>query len=489
MTQSAVQLIEKRFQALRRNVTREQWNDPVFLLKKAEQLKSYDMTLALRVLQRIRNLRPEDEDINNQVKELSNKIKSVEPEAMVSSSQEEVTHMKVVKSVEPEEVEEEPVVVAPLAPKEKLVNFLKTPFSLCVILPFLCFAFYQLIWASPRFESQAQLIVQQPNGATTLDPGLALLSGITGSSSSSDTELVKAYIYSNDMLTYLQDELDLHAHFSSSDNDVFSRLSSSASLEDKLNYYKEHVAVEIDEKSSVISVMVQGYDAQFANRLTTAIVDRAEWYINKIGNDLAKAQLSFVQHEHDLVKQKLDNAKSELLTFQRKYNLLDPEAEGLALQQIAYGLEGQIAAQKAELRSLRSSMSEDAPQVLVAKDLLRSLEMQLEDERTRLTKVIGENTSASQNQVGVNEILARYSEYKIDLEFAIQAYSASQVSMEKSRIEAYRQLKYLVVVEAPTSPDDARYPRVTYNLSLFLVVILMLFGIGKVIMATVEELR
>ena len=490
MTQSAVQLIEKKFQALRRNVSREQWNDPDFLLQKAEQLKEQDMTLALRVLQRIRNLRPEDENIINQVKALSDKIKNLEPDAMVSSSQEATPRIQVVKSVVSDEPIEEDVEPLPeMSTKEKLVAFAQTPLSLFVLLPFVCFAFYQIIWASPRYESQTQLIVQQPNGATTLDPGMALLSGLTGSAGSSDTELVRAFIYSNDMLAYLQQKLDIESHFSSSEFDLFSRLSSSASLEDKLAYYKEHVGVEIDEKSAVITVRVQAYEPVFARSLTQAIVERAEWYINQIGNDLAKAQLSFVQNEHDLVKEKLDEAKSELLTFQRKYNLLDPEAEGLALQQIAYGLEGQIAAKKAELRALRSSMSEDAPQVLVARDQLRSLETQLEDERTRLTKVLSESADPSQNQIGVNEILARYSEYKVNLEFAMQAYSSSQISMEKSRIEAYRQLKYLVVVEAPTSPDDATYPRITYNLSLFLVVTLMLFGIGKIILATVEELK
>jgi capsular polysaccharide transport system permease protein len=85
--------------------------------------------------------------------------------------------------------------------------------------------------------------------------------------------------------------------------------------------------------------------------------------------------------------------------------------------------------------------------------------------------------------------VARFSDFKINLELALQAYTSSQVSLEKSRIEAYRQLKYLVTVESPTEPQDAKYPEVLYNTSLFLAITLMLFGIGRIVIATVSELR
>jgi capsular polysaccharide transport system permease protein len=168
---------------------------------------------------------------------------------------------------------------------------------------------------------------------------------------------------------------------------------------------------------------------------------------------------------------------------------LDPEAEGMALQQISYELEGQITAKKTELIALTTSMTEAAPLVLQARAELDSLTQQLSSERNRLTEN-GNNTSGDKvNSMGVGQILAKYSDYKIDLELAVQGYTSSLISLEKSRIEAYRQLKYLVVVELPTLPEDAGYPKVFYNLALFLTLALMLFGIGKIIIATVEELR
>ncbi|SHH75608.1 capsular polysaccharide transport system permease protein [Ferrimonas marina] len=377
----------------------------------------------------------------------------------------------------------------------RLIERMRTPTFLLVVLPILLFAFYQLVWASERYESRAQVIVQQPNDLSAMDPSMALLSGFGLSTpASTDALLVQAFIYSDDMLSYLDDRLSLRTHYTESGADLFSRLSSTASKEDFLDFYQSHVTVEIDEKSSVITVLAQAFDEEFAHQLNVAIVERAEWYINSIGHTLANEQLAFVRGEHQLIESRLDNAKRRLLGFQQQYNLLDPEAEGMALQQIAYSLESQLASKKAELKSLRSVMSDEAPQVMTLQSQVRALEAQLENERSRLS-LQRRNESSEEGSLAlgelssVSEVLATYTEFKVELELALQAYTASEVSLEKSRIEAYRQLKYLMIVESPTSPESNQYPKVLYNLALFSAVILMLFAIGRIIVATARELR
>jgi capsular polysaccharide transport system permease protein len=257
-----------------------------------------------------------------------------------------------------------------------------------------------------------------------------------------------------------------------------------------LSFFQDRVLVEIDDQSQIVSVFVQAFTPKFSHLMSKTIVARAEWFINEIGHTLAKEQLKFVQQEHALVEKRLQTVKTELLSFQRRHNLLDPQAEGMALQQIAYQLEGQIAAKRTELRTLRSSMSENAPQVLNTAAQLQSMIQQLENERGRLTdQSASEDMLPEEQNLNVSQILAKFSDYKINLELALQAYTSSQVSLEKSRIEAYRQLKYLVTVESPTQPQEAKYPEVFYNISLFLALTLMIFGIVRIVIATIAELR
>jgi capsular polysaccharide transport system permease protein len=484
MTQQAQLKLEERFSAFKASISSEYWSDAHFLLKKVEELETSDITLAFRLMQRVKNLNPTELN-KKKLSELKNRALQAVPELSTLSSNEPKGKMNLRNNAQSFKKRINGVIVDP-----KLAKF-RHPFMIFVLLPFILFSFYQVILASPRYESQAKLIVKEPDGMATLDPAMAIMAGFGVGASNLDTELVKAFIDSNDMLIYLEERLEISKHYSNSQYDFISRLNDDASRESLLSYYLDRVRIELDEKSQVISVFVQAFEPEFANMMSKAIVERAEWYINEVGHNLAKAQLEFVKLERQLIEKRLQKAKTELLAFQRRHDLLDPQAEGIALQQITYQLEGQVAVKQTELIGLRNSMSENAPQVIQAKSQLNSMLQQLEKERSRLTseKADSDNLPQEEQNLSVSQILAKFSDYKINMELALQAYTSSQVSLEKSRIEAYRQLKYLVTVESPTNPQDAKYPEVLYNISLFLVVTLMIFGIGRIIIATVTELR
>jgi capsular polysaccharide transport system permease protein len=483
MTQQAQLKLEDRFGACKASVSGEQWSDWLFLFKKVEELEPIDAALAFRLMQRVKNLNPSDAN-QKKLADLRNRALQKRPDLATSSSTESKIRMNLIGNAQG--LREQ---IARVLAHPQMAKF-KRPIAIFVLLPFLLFSFYQVILASPRYESQAMLIVKEPNGMATLDPAMAIMTGFGVSSGNSDIELVKAFIYSTDMLSYIDQKLSISEHFSSNEYDFFSRLSAQASNEDKLSFFQDKVLVEIDDQSQIVSVFVQAFTPEFSYLISQTIVARAEWFINEIGHTLAKEQLKFVQQEHALVEKRLKSVKTELLTFQSRHDLLDPQAEGMALQQIAYQLEGQIVIKRTELRTLRTSMSENAPQVLNVVAQLQSMTQQLENERGRLTdQSASEELLPEEMNLNVSQILAKFSDYKINLELALQAYTSSQVSLEKSRIEAYRQLKYLVIVESPTQPQEAKYPEIFYNISLFLAITLMIFGIGRIVIATVKELR
>ena len=326
MSQQAVEKIEQRFTELGLKTDKAIWDNGEELIGLAQRVEQNDIYLARRVMQRARNLKPKSEQINKELARLTDKINSKAKQTQSSTS--------TVQNAKPNVKQ---AAMARLNNKRGLHLFTKAWFALLVV-PFILFAFYQLVLAAPRFESRAQLIIQQPDGMATMDPSMALLSGLgVGGNSTADTEIAKAYIHSQDMLNYLQQHSNLKAHYQEH-GDIFTGLSSNASSEDLLSYYIDHTTIEIDEDSGVLKILAQGFTPEFANTLTQAIVNRAEWYINSIGHQLADAQLKFIRLEHAKVEQRLRDAQKNTLAFQQKNNLLDPEAEGMALQQITYGL-------------------------------------------------------------------------------------------------------------------------------------------------------
>jgi capsular polysaccharide transport system permease protein len=517
MSQQAVDKIEQRFNALAEKTDPTIWGTPKQLIKLSQQIEQTDIYLARRVLQRVRNLQPDNPKIVRELTRLSNEIATKAKLTQTSSSTETSTQSLSDKPIEihsdtkadKQQVhpQEKVSIFSSLAALKAYVanhsqaKNISQSWFLFLVVPFVLFAFYQFIWAAPRYESRAQLIIQQPDGMSTMDPSMALLSGLgVGSNSTADTQLAKAYIHSEDMLKFLQSKYNIQQHYHDG-GDIFSRLSNNSTIEDLLQYYIDHTAVEIDDKSGVIKVLVQGFTSEFASQLTQAIVDRAEWYVNSIGHQLADAQLEFIRGEHQQIEIRLRDAQKSILAFQQKNNLLDPEAEGAAFQQITYGLEKEVATKSAELIGLKSVMTGKAPQVVILESELNALKNQLELERERLslqgksssnsTSLVrgGNSSSAMANGNAVSEVLAQFADLKIELELALKGYTSSEISLDKARIEAYRQLKYLVVVESATFPEDNKYPKTLYNILLFLALQLMLYGIGKIIIATAKELR
>ncbi|OIQ25365.1 lipopolysaccharide biosynthesis protein [uncultured Vibrio sp.] len=475
-------MIEKKFLEFKKSASNVELNDIDFLVAKAEQLEASEPELSKKILIEVNNLKAEKKGVQkkspnaNEVThpllkedQISKRVivktkKTVQfffhsPQKFARRFVEKVTQLRIAKAL------------------------FQSPFITLVVLPSVLFSGYQLLWATERYESQAQVIVQQPDGMATMDASMALLTGLGVSNTGvSDTELVKAYIYSNDMLHYLDSKLDLRSHYSESSVDLFSRMKKDESKEGFLAFYQKHVDVYIESKSQVVYIYSQGFEPDFAHKLTQTIVDRSEWFINSIGHQLAEAQLEFIKKEHQIVEDKLETAQRKLLQFQQRYNLLDPTAEGLAMQQITYTLEGQITAKEAELKGFSSIMSATAPQVVRTTNELNALKAQLKRERSKLSDESGIN-------IPVSEILANFTDLKIKMELALQAYTSSQVSLEKSRIEAYRQLKYLVVVESATQPEENKYPYVFYNVSLFVLISIMLFAVGRIVYSTVRELK
>jgi capsular polysaccharide transport system permease protein len=496
MSNTEIVELENKFKRFKLSITKKQWNTATALRDKALELIETDTALAYRILQRAHNIAPDGKGIKRILSELAEKLSESNPELMVSTSI------------------SDPILMQPYQEKSifnfsrQLIKFLRKklnfkilltalrskPILVYVLVPFSLIAFYQLLWMSPRYESRSEVIIQQPDNVSTLDPTLAMLSGLGVSTGNSDTKLVQKFINSNDMLNYLEQKMNLKSHYENKNIDFYSRLSDDATDEEYLKYYQQHIGVIVEELSGIISINVQAFEPEFSQKLAEEIVNRAEWFINNISQNLAKKQLKFVEGEYKIAQKNLSDAKAKLLEFQKNYRLLDPEADGIAFQQITYQLEGQLAAKKAELNSMLNSMTESAPQVVALRSQIQALKDQLKIERNRLSKTSIELKSNSlktdiKSPLSINEIISKFTNLKIALEQALQAYASSKISMEKSRIEAYRQIKYLVVVQKPTKPDDYAYPQITYNLLLTIVLLLIIFGIGRIVIATIEELK
>ena len=105
---------------------------------------------------------------------------------------------------------------------------------------------------------------------------------------------------------------------------------------------------------------------------------------------------------------------------------------------------------------------------------------QLQQERVRAT---GEGEQSDR----LGALAIDFEGLKMKAEFKLDAYKLALAAVENARIDATRKLKSLVVIEPATLPETAEYPRRLYNLATLLIGCLLLYGVLRLVIATIRE--
>lgn len=349
-------------------------------------------------------------------------------------------------------------------------------FRAVVVVPLAILVAYYGLVASDRYVSESYFTIKENNGGSQ-NVSLGFLN-VANPSSMEDEMIMEEYLLSDDMLQYLDSELDLRAHFQKGGMDWFSSLGGEATREEFLEYYRNHVKVYFNETSGLISVEVQAFERAFAKKVLETMLRKAEDFVNGINHQLAVAQQEFLEQQLTRAQSNLKGAKQNLLAFQNKYRMFSPEQEGQSLAAILDTLEADLVKERASLKQLRSYQNTNAPQVVAKRERINALAAQIRDEKTRL---VGEGDEK------VNDLLAKYTDLQLELEFAKDAYASTLAALEQARGEASKKVKHLVVVSAPSLAEDAKYPDRGYILVTAMIVLLMIHGIVRMVVATVRE--
>jgi len=351
-------------------------------------------------------------------------------------------------------------------------------FLIIVVLPVFVLIFYYVLIASDKYLSEAKISVKE-TGQQQTSFNIGFLS-VGNPTAREDAMYLKEYILSYDMLDYLDKRLNLKKLFQDKSIDFISRLVSDATHEEFLEYYQDHVDVLYDEISSVLTVRVYAYKAEDAKNINDAILEQCERYMNDVSHKIARDQMNFIEDEVLYTGKKMQIAKNKVVQFQNTYKILDPTSQAEAASTLVAQLEQQLASQEAQLKSLLSYMNENSLQVQALKTQINALKQQIESEKTKVTG--GGNSK-------LNKILAQYMDLKLESDFSMDLYKSTLAALEKTRVDASRKLKNLVVIASPNLPDEALYPKKTYNTVLVTILLLIVYGIIRVLLGIIKEHR
>lgn len=358
----------------------------------------------------------------------------------------------------------------------------KRLFLWIVGVPLILAVAYYSFFALDRYVSMAQVAVRQVgNNEAPQMPGLAVMLSGLNPTSREETLYLREFLTSQDMLNVLQQKLNWSSHYAGRWQDPFYWLSRDAQREDLLEYYQRMVDAHFDEQTGLLSVRVQAFDPKFAEEALKVMLGESERFVNELSHRMAREQMAFAQSELAKARSAYEERREDMLKFQSSNNLLDAEATAKARAEIIAELEANLTKERTALKGLTGTLSSDTPQVRQQRNRIRALEQQLAAETQRLV--------SHKDGDRLNVVASRYRNLTIDAAIAEEAYKFAVSSVESARIEASKKLRSLVRVVSPNVPDRAIYPERIYGLVTLFLALLMLYGIARFVIATIEDHR
>jgi len=348
-------------------------------------------------------------------------------------------------------------------------------------LPMALALLYYSVFSIDRYVSEAKVVVRQTSTEAPPVPGLAAMLGGVNPTSREETIYLREFITSIDMLNVLRRELDWNRHYAWQWRDPLFWVTADAPSEDLLKYYKRVVRAHFDEETGLLSVEVQAFDPEFAEKSLQIILAESERFVNELSHRMAREQMRFAQTELANARKVYEERRQEMLMFQGDNKLLDAEAAAQARAGIIAELEGSLIKERAALKALQATLSDHTPQVRQQRTRIQALEQQLKAESQKLVSPPGGDQ--------MNVVAAKYRNLNIDVQIAEEAYKFAVSAVETARVEANKKIRSLVTVVMANRPDLPIFPRRAYNLIALLIGLMLLYGIVRFVIATIEDHR
>lgn len=326
-------------------------------------------------------------------------------------------------------------------------------FVLLVLLPSAAISIYLWFVAEDRYGSVTGFTIRQEEtgGASEILGGL---SALTGSSLSSDGDILYEFILSQTMVREIETRLGLRAHFGAHwHSDPLFALWPTASIEDLEWFWRRLLRVSYDQRSGLTEVQVVAYSPDMARAIATEVLHQSQKMINRL-NERARAD-AMRYAEVDLAEAvaRLKTAREALTTFRTRTQIVDPAADIQGRMGVINNLQQQLAQALISYDILDQNTTANDPRKLQSAREIEVIRERIAREREGFA-----SETAGVSGEDYPRLIAEYEALEVDREFAEESYRAALAALDVARAKASRQSRYLATYVEPTLAETAEYP-------------------------------
>jgi len=371
------------------------------------------------------------------------------------------------------------------------VSPLLASFIGCVLVPAFAATIYFAIIASGQLAAEARFAVRQidfdSSDTTASASNTSIDSNGTGVNFSftapgQNAYIVTSYIRSRAIVDDLSKKLNLREIFRRPEADFWARLKRNASIDDLTDYWQSMVTTYIDAPSGIVTLKVRAFRADDAVMLAKAVLDLSETLVNDISDRARRDAMQMSEQEVRRTYEMTLAALGDLRQFRDSAGIIDPVQAGTQIGKLLLPLLTEKIRLENDLFVASRDLDDTAPTIKVLKTQLDTTEQQIADLRGKLT-----NTNGNSKTLAAS--LAKFEELDLQRQFAEKLYTLAQADLDRARLRAARQTVYLTVFVPPSLPEESRYPRRVAFPILIFIGLTIVWSIGAMIFASVEDHR
>jgi capsular polysaccharide transport system permease protein len=347
-----------------------------------------------------------------------------------------------------------------------------------VLVPTFVAGWYFYMLATPMYSTRSEFVIQQAGPNSSGGNMGGLFSG-TGLATSQDSIAVQGYLQSREAMSRLEADVGFRHHFQGPEIDTLQRLPADATLEAAYKKYKNFVKISYDSSEGVVRMDVAAADPEVSAEWSRQLISYAEEQVDHLTQRLRADQMKDAQDGYETAQKALSDSQRRLIELQEKFKILSSEAEiGLLTGQIN-ALQTQLTQERLSLAEMEANPEPNQARMEPIKRRIATLEAEVADLRKRMTE-------GSESEVSLAEVQGEMLVAQADMQTRQLLLAQALQSMETSRVEANRQVRYLSLSVSPVPPDEPTFPRAFENT---LVTMLIMLGIYLMISMTASILR
>jgi capsular polysaccharide transport system permease protein len=309
-------------------------------------------------------------------------------------------------------------------------------------------AIYVFGFATPLYVSEAKFAVRA--GEMGQGSGNALGSVVTagaGLVGLADGFAVRDFLQSRSALEALESKTGYVPRMNKDVEDPLVKLDPKANEDGVFDYYSKMVTTRFNMVEQVVSVQAYAFTPEDAHAIASGLLAISDEFSDQLNARARADALKLSEEQVKRAEERVKEARRAVAEWRQKNVNIDPANNAAMINQIITQLEGQLTEARAQLQEM-NSLNSNNPRRQVIEERIQALQKQIDDNRSRLAGV----DDSVATQLGDFQVL------QIEQEFAEKNLAAAQESMEQARFNTLRQMRYVVTIAAPNTPQVAAYP-------------------------------